>query len=128
MHDQHTRLRREHRDQREVLAGVIRHFRKQQGVDGKRAAETDADGITIGIRLSDRVSTGIGAGARAILDHERLAEFLLHMFADQPPDHVRCRAGAERHDDPDGFCGPLLRHRERSEQECAQRQRDASFH
>ena len=113
MHDQRARLGRQHGDQREVLCRVVRKFREQQRVDGKWAAQTDADRVAVRIRLRHHLGSGIGAGAGAVLDHEGLAELLLQMVGDQPSHHVGRRAGAKRHNDPHRLGGPLLRRRRR---------------
>ena len=62
---------------------IVRHLGEQQRVDGERPAQADADGVAVGLGLGDHVGAGIGAGARPVLDHERLAERLLQMVGDQ---------------------------------------------
>jgi len=116
-------------DERDVSGGIVGHFRKQQRIDRKRAAQTDANGVAVGVRLSHHIGSGVGAGAWPVLDHERLTELPLHVVADQPPDHVRRRAGTKRHDDPHGFRGPVRRRgRDRSEQQRGECQRQAFIH
>ena len=55
---------------RDVLARVVGQIRKQQRIDGERAADADADGGAVGRGLGDGVGGEIAAGARLVLDQE----------------------------------------------------------
>ena len=69
----------------------------------------DGDGVAIGLGPRRACQRGRAAGARDILDHDRLSERLAHLFGDRARDHVRGAAGRERHDHGDGSLGIVLR-------------------
>ena len=93
-----ARLRCQHCDEREVLAGIVGKLAKQQRVDRKRAADTDAEGVTVGLRLGDRVSPEIAARARLVLNDKRLAKLRLQLVSQKPRHDIGRRAGGEGHD------------------------------
>ena len=106
---QHARLRGEDRDRRNVLPRLVRHLGKQQMVDHQRPDDAHPQRVSIRRRLGHRRRAGIAAGARPVLDDERLGEPLLQALGHDPRQAVRRRAGDERHDDGDLPGRPLLR-------------------
>ena len=54
------------------------------------------------------------AGARLVLDHDRLAELFLQRLPDDAGDDVAAAARPERHDDADALLRPFLRRRGRA--------------
>ena len=92
---EHARLGDELRDRRDVLARIVGQIRKQQRVDGERAADAHADGGAVGRGLGHRVGGDIAAGARLVLDHEgALWIFLRQALGDERA--PRCRASSRR--------------------------------
>src|SRR5215813_1009792 len=69
----------------------------------------DQQGVTVGRRASDRGDAGGAAGARPVLDHERLAELPRHLIEHDATDHVVRGAGRERDGDHDVVRRPGLR-------------------
>ena len=98
---QHARLRGEDRDRRDVLGRVVGHLGEQQVVDHQRPDDAHPQRVAVGRGLGRRRRAGVAAGARAVLDHERLAEPLLQALGDDAREAVGRRAGDERHDDGD---------------------------
>ena len=58
--------------------------------------------VAVGRRLRDLVGADHRAGARAVLDHDRLLEGRLEVLPDIARIDVGRAAGPERHDDPHG--------------------------
>ena len=89
---QHARLRHQHGDQCEILSRIIRKFAEQQRVDGKRAADADADGRAVRRGFGHGVGADIAARARPVLDDERSGRSLLmQVIGDQAGDEIgRC--------------------------------------
>ena len=106
---QHARLGGQDGDGRDVLLRLVGHLGEQQRVDHQRPDDADAQRVPVGRRLGRRRSTGVAAGARPVLHHERRAEPLLQALGHDPGQAVGRRAGDERHDDGDRPRRPFLR-------------------
>ncbi len=105
-HDQEARARDlRHRRQRR---GVVRHLLARDRGDDL-ARRHDAERVTVGHGFRDQFVAENAAGARLVLDNDRLAEPVLHRVGKNAPDNVGAAAGAERDDDADRLLRPLLR-------------------
>ena len=71
---QHVGLPADHRDRREILDRVVGQAGAEARRDRLRARGSDPDRVAVGRRLGDRVGADVAAGARAVLDHDLLAE------------------------------------------------------
>jgi len=69
-------------------------------------AGTDPDRGAVGRGLGDRVGADIAARARAVLDHDLLAETGAELLRDDPRDDVGAAAGREGDDQADRPIGP----------------------
>jgi hypothetical protein len=69
----------------------------------------DHQRVAVGRRLGDGARAERAAGARAVLDHERLAECSAEALGKQPRQHIIAAPGRERHHDGDGARRPALR-------------------
>jgi hypothetical protein len=63
--------------------------------------------MTVGGRLQDGLGRNDGAGARAVLDHHGVAEFLSHGSADQPRKAIHRATRRVAHDPTDGPARPM---------------------
>ncbi len=97
MHDHDLGERRRQHDGREVARRVVGQGAEQCRVYGQGLAG-DQQRVTVGFRLGDRVVAEIAAGARAIVDHELLAEAIRQAAAERARQHVEAAARRERHD------------------------------
>ena len=109
VHQQHADEARRQRDRREVLLGIERDLLVEAlvGREGRDVAEQD--GVAVRLRLGDEVRAEIGRGARLVLDHDRLADQLLHLLPDEAREEVGPAAGRIRHDQMDRLVGIGLR-------------------
>ena len=107
-HDQKARARDlRHRRQ---CGGVVRHvLARHRGDDLARGH--DAERVAVGRGVRDQLIAEDAAGARLVLDDDRLAEPLLHGVGEDAADDVGAAAGAERDDDMDRLRRPVLRRR-----------------
>ena len=99
---------RHHRNRNERIRRK-RQFRIDRVGRGTGAGVADRNGITIRLGARRPRERGRTAGARDILDHDRLPERLAHLFGHRARDHVRTAAGRERHDHGDGTFWEILR-------------------
>ena len=85
---------------------------RQLGIDriGRRtgAGIADGDGVAVGLGTRRAGQRGRAAGARDILDHDRLPERLCHLLGNRARDDVGGAAGRERHDHGDGAFREVL--------------------
>ncbi len=100
------RRRADHGDRHQVLLDVIGHARLQGGHDGEGQVREQQ---RVAIRRGSRDVFGAEhrAGARAVLDHDRLPERGTEPRLDQPRQHVRRPARGEGHHQADRPVRPL---------------------
>jgi hypothetical protein len=75
----------------EILARIVGQLAEQQGVDGERPRNADAERVAVRLGLGDRIGAEIAAGARLVLNQERLAELLRQPVRD----HRATRSGVD---------------------------------
>src|SRR5687768_16037826 len=95
------------RDVREVADWIERNLRERGG-DCMRCDAGHDERIAIGRAFRRRIRADHAAGARTILDDERLTEAIGELRADEASQRVRAAAGGEGGDYADGFGGPGL--------------------
>ena len=100
-------------DRGEVLDRVVAEARVERRIDGERAGIAEHQHMAVGRRLRHHVGGDDAAGARHVLDDERLAERRGEFLREQPRQHVRIAAGTGGRDQPhrSGRPGLVLRHR-----------------
>ena len=89
-----------------IVAHRLVHDRRDDLAGGH-----DAHGVAVLVGASDRLVAEHAGGTRPVLDHDRLAELLLHRLPDDAGDDVAAAAGPERDDQADVPLRPFLRHR-----------------
>ena len=108
-HEHGRRLaERDHR--REIVEGVV----GQALVERERRTErrrVHQQRVAVRRRLADRGDADGSAGARPVLDHDRLVDLLRHLLEHDAADDVVGGAGGERDDRLDVPLGPVLRQR-----------------
>ena len=124
MRDERVGSPRHQRHRSKVPPRVVRDL-ADQGIDDEASRPDRKQRIAIGRRLSDEVGADVAAGARTVLDDERLPPGLRELLGDQTHDDVVRPAGGERHDDPHGPGGVVLRMRTQTEQHRAKRRAEA---
>ena len=123
---QHIGHAGDQRDGRDVLARIVRQVLPHIDIDRKRGARRHHDGVAVRCAMRDRVHRRHAAAARAMIDHERLAEPLLELLADDARDQSGRAARRERHDEGDGLTRILFRSFLRlSELWCREREQQA---
>jgi hypothetical protein len=98
MHDQHRRHRDERGDRRKIAQRVVAQVRVEHDVDRHRAGIAQHQHVAVGRRRRHRLGGHHAAGARDVLDHERLAESSGQLLREQPGEHVRIAAGRRGRD------------------------------
>ena len=93
------------RDENEILSRIIGQLLVERRIHRHGPAGRHHDGVAIGRALRDLDRGCHRAGAGAVLDHERLAEAVGELLADQSPEDVGAAAGGERHDEIDLMAG-----------------------
>ena len=106
-HD-HVRQDREQRDRREILLRVVAERLEQRPVRRQRTDRAHHQRVAVGRRSDRRQSAGIAAGARAVVDDERLPERLRHPVEHDAGDDVAGAAAREGHDHLDRPCRIIL--------------------
>ena len=84
-------------DRRDVADEIEIQFRVEAHIGNGRRADQEQR-VAVGGRASDRFGRDIGAGARAVLDDDLLAEPLRERLADDARDDVGRRAGGKADD------------------------------
>ena len=110
MHDQHVRLRADHRDRTNILPAVIAELiLVDVRQDEQRAGGDDAERVAVGRGFRHRADADGAAGAALVLDHELLAQTLRQAVGENARRDVGVAAGRERHDHRHRPGRPLLR-------------------
>ena len=131
-HHEHGRRLAERDDGREVVERVVGQVLVER-ISGTERGGMHQDGVTVRLCLGDRADAERAAGARPVLDHDRLVDLLRHLFEHDAADDVVGGTGGERHDRLHGALGPALRQhhalsaehqRESRERACAQARAD----
>ena len=71
---EHVRLRADQADRVEILLGIEADLFVEAAIGGQDGIVAQQDGVAIGRRMGHDLARDIAAGARPIVDHERLAE------------------------------------------------------
>ena len=89
---------RHQRDRRKAGDRVIAEVLVERGADGERARACEQQRVAIGLGRRDELRREGAAGARPVLDDDRLAEPGRQMLRDEACHHVDRPARRERHD------------------------------
>ncbi len=109
-------------DPGEVAVGIVRQLAEQQRVDQQVVHADCADGVAVRRGARDRLGADIARRTRSRLDHEGLAEALLHLLARKSRHHIERPARREAHDHAHRPVRPgRLRQRGRGEGQAAGR-------
>ena len=98
---QHQRVARHQRHHRQVLQRIVGELLIERRVDRERAARREQQRVTVRRGLRDGRGRCRGAGARAVLHDEGLAEPLGELLRHQPADDINRSTCGERHYDGD---------------------------
>ena len=115
------------RHRQEVIERVEAQLGIDMGIDGDAAVGMKEQRVAVGGGLRDRVGGDVAVGARAVLDHDRPSQRLLHVVGEQPRGDIRRAARWDGHQDLDRsrWKGSLcLRHRGEQDNE----QHDCNAH
>ena len=128
MHEQRERCIGQVGDRDQVADRIVGQLRVHRRRRGDMADRAEQHRVAIGRRTHDEVHADGAGRARAVLDHERLAQLLGHLLHDRPRDEVGVATGRRRDDDAHGLrrpggCGNL---RGRRCGDAREQQRDAS--
>ena len=93
----------------EIAHRVVADLGIDAGIRAVGAAGAEQQRVAVGRRLRHRGCAEHAARAAAILDDDRLSEFLAELRRNDARDHVDAAAGDERHDDLDRLIGIVLR-------------------
>ena len=105
-HHDHARHDADQRQRRQFAAGVVGHLvLEQMLIDRDLAGGRRQKRVTIGRGLRDRVRGDHGAGAGAVFDDHRLAEFGAHRLGQKPRHDVDAAAGGIADKDADRMIG-----------------------
>jgi hypothetical protein len=128
MHRQHQRPGREVRYRREVARLVVGQIPEQARIRNE-ACLHQQHRMAVGSRPGDEGGTDRAVRARAVLDHDRLADPFIQPLGHGPRHDVGGAAGIEWHHDAHRSGGKCLRPRRRSRrEECRQHDRAGGFH
>ena len=75
-------------DRRELGERIDAGFCDQLRRDAERRHRRNQQRVAVGLRRCDRLGADQGAGTGPVVDHDRLAERLLKLIGDQPPQDV----------------------------------------
>ena len=100
-HHDDERKFRQHADRREVGDRIVGQMREQARIDRHAGVEPGLQGVAVGRRPGGKLGTRHRAGAGPVVDHERLAELLGQLLADDAGHDVGAAAGGRGDDDGD---------------------------
>ena len=98
MHHHHGGFTAEARDRRDVVDEVEAKLLVERRVD-EICRRDQEQRVAVGRRVHDHLGRDVGAGARAVLDDELLAEPFRQPLPRQPRDDVGRAAGGKANDD-----------------------------
>jgi len=101
--DQQKRCHRDGGDRHEIPDGIKRQILVKTWVDRLGPLVGHQQGIAVGCGFRDRLGADHAAGARAILDHDRLLPALAEFLSNRTRKGIGRTTGGLRHDDPDQF-------------------------
>ena len=101
MHDQHIRLRGQYGDGRKILRRPIRQLVVEERIGGITECHHQ-QGMTIGIRLGDDLAANNAAGARTIVDHQRLTPAFRQFLRQHARQNIECATRCRGHDNAHG--------------------------
>ncbi len=84
------------------LRGLVGQLPVQADIGGERAAAEEAEEIAVGRSARDSARANGTARAGAVLDHDRLAEYLAKLAGEHAPGDVVVSARGEGNDHGDG--------------------------
>ena len=91
-----------HRDRRQILHGIERHRRAvEMRIDRQYAGSGNTERVSVRGGLGHRANSNIAAGARSILDHDRLTEIFSQQRLQRADHDIGAATGRERDDDLD---------------------------
>ena len=116
----HLGIGREHQrrlphqdDRREGAVGVERHVLVHEAVGDQHAGRREHQRVAVRLGLGGEGGANVAVGARAVLDHDLLAELRRQRGRDPPGRNVDRAAGAKRHHHGDRPRRPGLREGDR---------------
>jgi hypothetical protein len=89
------------RNRLQVTLDVVRNLRHHVARDGERADRPHADRVAVGVGLGGEVEADRQGAARAVVDHDLLAELFAELRAENARDGIGRAAGSLRDDEPD---------------------------
>ncbi len=110
MNHQHRRHLRDERQRQEILDRIVRQLRDQRRIGRVGAHRGNAEGVTVGRRMRQRVHRNHAAGAPAIIDDDLLAKCVAHRRREQAREEISGAARRKWHDQAQRtLWNPLLR-------------------
>jgi hypothetical protein len=106
----------EQRDRHQVLDRIVGEIVVDADIDRHGRAGGEQDGMAIRRRLCDKAGADGGAGARPVVDHERLAQPLLQPPPEQPGHGFGPAAWRIGDHEQDGSRGIFLRGKRRRQE------------
>src|SRR5690606_39088288 len=107
VHYQYVWHRRHQRNGSEVGKRVVWKRLEQPGIDGKRCHRSHDQRIAVGFCTTYVGDTDIASGTGTVLDDYGLAQWLTHLFGQESSHYIERPARRIRHDEPQGFGGPI---------------------
>ena len=97
VHHQHQRQLGQPGDRRDVALKIERQRFVERGID-RVGGDGEQQRVAVGRRIDHRLDADIGAAARLVLDHDRLAEPVRQPLRQEPRNQVGGAAGRIGHD------------------------------
>ena len=120
MRDQVERRGADQAHRREILERLVGQLGEEMRVDRDLADVGDQQRVAVGRRLHDLGHAIDAARAAHVLHHDRLAQRIGELAADQARHRVGKSAGRVRHDDPDRARRIVLRVRGARDEQCCE--------
>ena len=108
IHHEHVRKHDAHRDRRDVALRIVAEVLHYMRRDGHRADRREVNGVPVGRRRGDVLSRDVAAGARLVLDDDRLPNVFAELLCDEPGHGIGASTGGEADGQRDGAAGEIL--------------------